>query len=238
MNKTIGVFELGCVPDPLAESYADYASMIIDWLQPALPEVEYQPIALVRDTALPAVTACDAYVYSGSRHGVYDDLPWLGALETFIRQAAAGARPQFGICFGHQIIAQALGGRAESFSGGWSCGVQHYELELDDGPAQLPVYVMHQDQVVAMPPTARNIGRSTQCAIGALDYEAPVRTIQFHPEFSAAYLSDLLRLRGGTAIPSAVASAAARSLDNTVDNTVVARWAAAFFRKHLALSSV
>ncbi|MEX2480003.1 MAG: type 1 glutamine amidotransferase [Gammaproteobacteria bacterium] len=238
MNKTIGVFELGRVPDALADSYADYASMIIDWLRPALPEVDYQPIALVRDTPLPPVTACDAYVYSGSRHGVYDDLPWLGLLEGFIRQAAACARPQFGICFGHQIIAQALGGQAESFSGGWSCGVQLYELELDNGPAQLPVYVMHQDQITAMPPAARNIGHSAQCAIGALDYEAPIRSIQFHPEFSAAYVSDLLRLRGGTAIPTAVAAAAARSLDSAVDNTLIARWAAEFFRAHLELTGV
>ena len=145
MRPTLRAFELGLIPERLLDAHPDYATMIIEWLAPALPEADFLPLRVVRGEALPEVSRCAGYLYSGSRHGVYEPLPWIAPLQAFVRDAACHSRPQFGICFGHQLIASALEGSARLHEGGWNCGVQTYSLEIDGASRELPVYVMHQD---------------------------------------------------------------------------------------------
>ena len=59
----------------------------------------------------------DGWLITGSRHGAYEDHPWIPPLEEFIRDAYAAQVPLVGICFGHQIIAQAMGGKVEKYQG-------------------------------------------------------------------------------------------------------------------------
>jgi GMP synthase-like glutamine amidotransferase len=234
-RPVIGVLELGLPPAVLSADYPGYAQMIIDWLQPALPEAEYRVIATVRSGAMPSLEELDGLVYSGSRHGVYDEVEWIAPLEALIRMARVLGKPQFGICFGHQILAQALGGRVQKAARGWSCGVQEYRLATPiDGRDHLRALVMHQDQVLECPPGARVLGGSSTCPIGILEHAPGISSVQFHPEFSADFVCDLLDAYGGNLIPAAVAERARETLSIGLDSSRVASWAATFFRSHLA----
>ena len=91
----------------------------------------------------------DGWLISGSRHGAYEDLPFIAPLETFIREVFSAKIPLIGICFGHQIIAQALGGTVEKFAGGWSVGATEYQLDGE----QVMLNAWHHDQVTSLPGT-------------------------------------------------------------------------------------
>lgn len=136
-RKTIGVVETGLTPDELKSQYPDYGAMISQWLQPATDAalsgsgrtIGYTRISPIRGEMFPGVDQFDGYIYSGSKHGVYDDIPWIEPMMTFIRDVADAKIPQLGICFGHQVMAQALGGKAEKSTRGWGCGIQTYALD-------------------------------------------------------------------------------------------------------------
>jgi GMP synthase-like glutamine amidotransferase len=231
----IAVFELGEIPVQLNHKYPDYPKMIAEWLAPSMPEAEFTGMSPVTGEPVPPVGAFDGYIYSGSRHGVYDDLEWIEPLKVFIRAATAAGKPQFGICFGHQIAAEALGGRAVKSEQGWGIGVHTYRMRMQEIGAEreVPVMVMHQDQVIEVPRNARILGGNTFCPIGAVRYDDVVLTVQFHPEFSIEYMSDLLDLRGGVTFPADRTETARESLVNQADGRLIADLAAGFFRKHL-----
>ena len=105
----IGIIECGPVPAALQAQYISYPAMFEAQLTPLLPDARFTTISVVNGETLPAPDAFDAWLIPGSRHGVYDDLPWIAPLKDFIREAARLKRPMAGVCFGHQIIAEALG---------------------------------------------------------------------------------------------------------------------------------
>lgn len=234
--KRVVVLELGELPREIAHRHPYYPKMISQWLSPSLPEFAFSGMSPVRGEALPAPDAFDGYVYSGSRHGVYDDLDWIEPLKAFIRAVGAAGKPQFGICFGHQIMAEALGGKAVKSDKGWGCGVDVYDVRLNGSRqhvTQVPVMIWHQDQVIALPDSADVLGGNEFCPIGVVRYQIPALSVQFHPEFSKQYITDLLDLRGGTVIPANLAAAARESLQRPPDSGLVAEWTGDFFREHL-----
>lgn len=190
----IGIIECGSVPAALQDRYISYPAMFQAQLQVLLPEASFTTISVVNGEALPAPESCDAWLIPGSRHGVYDDLPWIDPLKTFIRDAARLKRhPVVGVCFGHQIIAEALGGKVEKAATGWRIGLEQYSTNLGDAAGSVMMPAFHQDQIVVPPPEAEVVAQSAACAFAALRYrQAPIFSVQFHPEFSRAYLSDLI----------------------------------------------
>jgi GMP synthase-like glutamine amidotransferase len=238
MNETamnIAIFELGEIPEELSDRYPDYPKMIAGWLSPSMPEAKFTGISPVRGDKLPRLDAYDGYIYSGSRHGVYDGLNWIEPVKSFIRSVAGFRKPQFGICFGHQIIAEAMGGKAVKSDRGWGVGVHTYGIgQMSTGNTkQVPVMVMHQDQVIALPYTAEVIGGNEFCPIGVARYPESVLTVQFHPEFNMDYMVDLLDLRGGITIPIERTDAARNSLVQTPEDRQIGDWTADFFRVNL-----
>lgn len=193
----IGIIECGPVPAPLQDTYISYPAMFATQLGALLPDASFTTISVVNGEPLPAPDACDAWLIPGSRHGVYDDLPWIAPLKTFIREAAKLKRPMAGVCFGHQIIAEALGGKVEKAAVGFRIGMERYETTLDGTAGSVTMPAFHQDQIVVQPPNSEVVARTDACAFAALRYtEAPVFSVQFHPEFSRAYLSDLIDCMG------------------------------------------
>lgn len=190
----IGIIECGPVPAALRERYDSYPAMFAAQLQPLLPAATFTTLSVVNGEALPDPSAQDAYLLTGSRHGVYDDLPWIAPLKSFIRAAALEQRrPMVGICFGHQIIAEALGGKVEKASIGFRIGVERYDTAR--GALAMPAF--HQDQIVVQPPDSEIVAKSAACAYAGLRYTAaPVLSLQFHPEFSRDYLADLIAVMG------------------------------------------
>ncbi|MDJ1007942.1 MAG: type 1 glutamine amidotransferase [Paracoccaceae bacterium] len=167
----------------------------------------------------------DGWIITGSKHGVYDDLAFIAKLEDFIRAAFAANRPMVGICFGHQIIAQAMGGTVVKFPGGWGAGHSIYDFHGET----VPLVAWHQDQVVEPPDTAEVIATSTFCEYAALLYGANALTIQAHPEYGRGELSALIDIRGPTMDPDVVSRASA-NIDAPIGSAEVGDKIAAFFK--------
>lgn len=231
----IGILETGRPPEGL-EQHGSYGAMFERLLGPDLDYVVYPVI----DDVLPErVDAADGWLVTGSRFGVYDDAPWIRRLEAFVRELVAARVPLVGVCFGHQILASALGARVEKAEAGWGVGPHAYEIVerppwLTTPSERFTLNAMHQDQVLSLPPGARLIARSDFCPYAALAYGDHAMTIQAHPEFDNAYERALIGLRRGALIPEERADPALAATAETgvaTDAPNAARWIRDFFAK-------
>lgn len=221
----IGILQTGAAPDALAPTSGDYPDMFVRLLDGhGFGFTTYR----VLDGQFPAaVTDCDGWLITGSRHGAYEDHPWIPPLEDFIRAAFAAHVPVVGICFGHQIIAQAMGGRVEKYAGGWSVGPTDYDF----GGQTMTLNAWHQDQVTVKPEGATVIASNDFCANAALLYDDRALTVQAHPEFGPAFVDGLMKTRGPGLVPAPLLAAAAAKLDAPLQDRTMAAQIAAFFKQ-------
>ncbi|MFV0245878.1 MAG: type 1 glutamine amidotransferase [Qingshengfaniella sp.] len=174
----------------------------------------------------------EAWLVSGSAHGVYDDLPFIPPLEDFLRAIHAAALPMAGICFGHQIIAQALGGTVRRHPGGWRLGRQTYRIE---GLGDLSLNAWHHDQVITPPAGARVVAANPGCPIAGLAYGDRILTVQPHPEFSDPVLSRLAQGReGAPGYPPGLTGLVTTGTDTPLGSPRLADWMADFLERAAA----
>ncbi len=221
----IGILQTGHVPDDLAQNHGHYEQMFSTLLGGY--GFEFANYAVV-DNEFPAtVDECDGWLITGSRHGAYEDHDWIPPLEDLIRNIYAADVPLVGVCFGHQIMAQALGGKVEKFGGLW--GVGNLTYTTTDG-SQLTLLAMHQDQVTQRPPEATVTVTSEFCENAGLAYKGNAMSIQPHPEFTPAFMRELINMRKGTVIPDDQAGPALEKLDVANDSAAYAKKIAEFFK--------
>jgi GMP synthase-like glutamine amidotransferase len=178
----------------------------------------------VQAGALPDPDSHDAVIVMGSPAGVYDPLPWIAPLVDFIRGSAA--TPMVGICFGHQVMAHALGGHAEKSDKGWGAGLHRYRIAGSepwlDEQGEINIPASHQDQVVIQPPNTRVVAQSGFTPFAALAWaDRPAISFQFHPEFTVDYAKALIEARRDR-IPDP--DSAIASLDAPNDTARVGGW--------------
>lgn len=175
---------------------------------------------------------CDAYLCTGSRWSVYDEVPWIHELKVFVRRVQAARTPFVGICFGHQMLAEALGGKVEKSAYGWGVGIRDVEFTLVEPwmqPRQttLKLHYMHQDQVMRLPANSLVLARSEHCPVAAFRVGETILGLQAHPEFtndySAALLTDRIARIGAERVAAAQASLAQRT-----DEAVFVQWVVEF----------
>ena len=235
----IGILVTGRVHEDLVPRHGDYAEMFERLIGAAAPDFAFRAW-YVLDGELPgSVEDCDGWLITGSKHGVYDGLPWIPRLRDFLAQARAAGRPIVGICFGHQILAEALGGAAAKSERGWGVGLRRYRVVrrpgwMADAPDEIAIHAMHQDQVTAIPGDATVLAANDHAPYAMLAYGDPERpdaiSLQPHPEFSEPYARDLLEVRAGVSFPHETAEAGIASLGAPADNERFARWAVAYLR--------
>ncbi len=220
----IGILQTGHLPEEMAKVTGDYDTLFRKLLGGHGLDLTVWNVV---DMEFPdSVHDAEGWLITGSKHGVYDDLPFIPPLEDFIRKAYAEKVPLVGVCFGHQIIAQALGGKVEKFSGGWAVGPQ--VVDWDGTPLTLNAW--HQDQVIEPPEGARVLASNDFCRYGALLYGDRAFTVQTHPEFTSAEVDFLLRTRAPGVVPEPLREQAAANLDRALDNARLADRIADFFK--------
>ena len=229
----ICILENGRTPDDLIDEFGSYPKMIDQWLSPYLPEATFTYLSPVRGEKLPAPGDFDGFILTGSKHSTYERSPWMVGLIALLQQLRQKRIPVFGICFGHQIMADAYGGLNAKSSKGWGVGAHQYNYETPDLPGSTASFVFHQDQVQKVPPEATRIGGSAHCANGGVAYAFPASSGQYHPEFSAEYIQALAKKFRGDLLSDSVSANALDSIAHLpVDASPVAKWVADFFRTH------
>lgn len=184
---------------------------------------------------LPArAESCQAYIVTGSACGVYDPLPWIAGLKSFLR-SARGRAALVGICFGHQVMAEAFGGKVVKSPKGWGVGAHRYDVLSPrpwlEGRTAMTLPASHQDQVVELPPSAEVVAGSDFAPFGLLAYtDQPAISLQLHPEFEPDYAIALVEhLRGG-GLGDEKAQSAIASLRGPMDSIDAANWIRSFLR--------
>lgn len=223
----IGILLCGHAQKEIIEKYGDYTEIYPRML--AGYGFDYVGFNVVDMEFPSSINDADGWLLTGSRYGVYDDVPFIAPLEQFIRDIYAADVPMVGICFGHQIIAQALGGKVEKFAGGWSIGPTEYEFE-DDGSVTLNAW--HQDQVVVPPDSARTIASGQFCEHAAMIIGKKTLTIQAHPEFPNEITKDYVGLRRHLPqYPDGIMANALKKLNSPIDDTLIGDKIASFFKQ-------
>ena len=188
---------------------------------------EFKDYAVVNGEFPSSINDCEGWLVTGSKHGAYEDHAWIPPLEDFIREVYASNLPIVGICFGHQIMAQALGGKVEKFGGLWGMGTQEYAHP--DG-TKTKLLAMHQDQVIEKPPEAEIVASNDFCKMAGLAYKNRALSFQPHPEFSHEFMEDLIKSRAGTVIPNDQADPALKDVYAANDSNEYSQRIADFFK--------
>ncbi|MDQ0466029.1 GMP synthase-like glutamine amidotransferase [Caulobacter ginsengisoli] len=228
----IGILETGAPPPGLVERFGDYGAMFRDLLGPGYDYVSYDVAA----GKLPgAADEAQAFLITGSSAGVYDDLPWIAPLGDFLK-SVRGRVPLVGVCFGHQMMAEAFGGKVIKSPKGWGVGLNRYMVEKHadwmDGGDTLAVPGSHQDQVVELPPGVEVLAGSDFCPYGLLDYPGDkAMSVQLHPEFKPPYAQALIEARRGSRYTEAQADTAIASLQLPNDNARLGGWIGDFLAR-------
>jgi len=223
----IGILETGRPPRALQEQYGDYPAMFMDLLGPQFGAETFD----VASGELPSdPDEYEAYLITGSPAGVYEPLPWIDPLCSFIREARDSKL--VGVCFGHQVMAEALGGKVIKSPKGWGTGLHHYSVVrrepwMDDA-SDVAIPASHQDQVVAQPPNTHVIVRSEFTPFAGLAWaDRPAISFQFHPEFAPPFARALIEKRYDI-VPDP--DAAIASLEAPNDNARVGGWMRRFLK--------
>jgi len=217
----ITIIETGLVSEPTRARFGSFPQMFERMIRAADTSIHFDTVSNINGERLPDPGTLQAILITGSPAGVYDELDWIAPLEDFVRAAYASQIPMVGVCFGHQLMAQVLGGRVEKSEKGWGIGRHVYDIAPGNGVIdgeRIAIAASHQDQVIEPPLGARTILTSAFTEHAGLLYgNGSALSVQPHPEFDTGFAHLCCDIRKGHA-PDAVIAQAKASLAEPVDN--------------------
>lgn len=220
----IGILKCGQAPEVMRGASGDYDDMFERLLAGRGFTFDSYHVEAMEFPA--DIRAADGWLITGSKHGVYEDHAFIPPLEDFIRRAMAAGVPMVGVCFGHQIIAQALGGEVIKHPSGWAVGAQDYVF----GPDRVTLNAWHQDQVIRAPQGAERAATSPFCEHAALVYGDRAFTVQAHPEFDDAFVEGLIEHRAKGVVPPPLLAEARARMGEATGTPALADRIEAFFK--------
>jgi GMP synthase-like glutamine amidotransferase len=230
----IGILEADVLDDEVIQLYGSYTERFEALLRTVEPQLDFQTYSVMQQHYPQNIDACDAYLVTGSKFSVYEDVDWIPRLEQFVVDCVALEKKLIGICFGHQLIAQALGGQVQKHTAGWGVGlassdVTHMPPWLMPAQQQFSLLVNHQDQVTRLPQQASLVATNEFCPVAAYQVDGSIISFQGHPEFNRDYLQ-YLATKNRQNIGEKAYQQAIQSLNQNLDHDLVAQWIVNFIR--------
>jgi GMP synthase-like glutamine amidotransferase len=237
----IGILKTDAVRPEWVSEFGEYPDMFERLVLAADPSATFS-VWDVEEGVYPSdsdVDTVDGFIITGSKSSAYADKEWIRNLERLVQELHAKRKKMVGICFGHQVIARALGGTVAKSDKGWGVGVNVYNVsELpvqgDDeirggGSGFLKLVASHQDQVTVLPPGARTVVSNDHCENAGFVIGEHVLTLQGHPEFSAEYSEAIMAFRHDMIGAERVSQGRASLVTHQHEGPRVARWMVDFF---------
>lgn len=235
----IGILQCDSVDASLQPEFGDYPEMHSRLLTAAAahPDLTFRVYNLTAGEFPGSTGECDAWLFTGSKWSVYDCDVWISRAHQFARELHAKRRPTLGICFGHQLICQALGGTVGQADAGWGVGVHTTRILkrrpwMEPGRDALSLVVSHQDQVIEPPAEAAQLASHPFCPYDMLEIGEHILTLQGHPEFPKGYSRAVMDMRRDI-IGESTYRAGVASLDQPVDADLAAGWMLGFLQRAL-----
>ena len=227
----IGILQTGETPKTLHAKHGRYPDMFKALFARAGGDESFAVYDVRRGRLPKTPDACDGYIITGSRYGVYEKLPWIARLLEYTQTLYRARRPIVGVCFGHQALAQAFGGQVIKSPKGWGVGLQSWDVLratpfMKKAPKRFSLLSFHQDQVIKLPRGAVRLFGNAFCQNAGFAIGNRIFAVQGHPEFPPGFCGALAQYRSATLPPQAL-SAAARGGRN--DSLLCVRWMRAFF---------
>lgn len=210
-----------------AQQHPDDGQKFSALLHRVRPDWDIQ-IYSVKDNIFPDTLDFDGLLITGSPASVHDGAPWITTLEQLVRKAVHKKVPMFGACFGHQVIARALGAKVGHNPDGWVLG--RIETKFEEGDTPVPFYAAHKEQVTTLPEGAKIVARTPGCEIAGFAIDNHVLTTQYHPEMTNSFVTALLDAFADQ-IGKEITDRAAQTLVNDTDLDALAEWIATFFEQ-------
>jgi len=228
----ITIVETGVIPPEPRAQHGCFPQMFERMIGGADATASFATVRLMDGEALPDPTQLEAILITGSPAGVYEDLDWIAPLERFVRAAYEARIPMTGVCFGHQLIAQALGGTVRKSEKGWGIGRHVYDVAPGNGVIggeKIAIAASHQDQVIEPPAGATTIFHSSFTPHAGLLYaNGTAMSVQPHPEFTVAFADWCCEKAGRASAPATLVASAKASLEQPLDHADLGRAIARF----------
>ena len=220
----VGLLMCDHVSPEYRERFGDYS----DKFERLFPELDFAIYDVVNNEFPDRVDECEVYMATGSRFSVYNKLKWIERLKLFIKQIHDRDSYYVGLCFGHQLIGESLGGKVEKAPGGWCVGVHEFELKEDEEwikPTQekFNLLMMCQDQILELPEEAKTLAGSPNCPNGMIRIRDKILGVQAHPEFSKEYNQLLMETRMNK-MGDDVATEGIATLAKDIHNDLIRTW--------------
>jgi GMP synthase-like glutamine amidotransferase len=223
--------------DQTPGSYQEkYAPIFLKYLQKIMPQETIRTYEVAQGLLPQNVNECKAWIIGGSPASAYDHDKWILDLEKFTLLCHENKKKVLGICFGHQLIAKAIGGKVENSDKGWGVGVREFSISPKVTWMEEPkletcsLLFSHQDQVLELPKEATILGQDDFCKIQMYSVGEHIFSIQGHPEFTIDYAKERYDSRKDK-ITSTVYEKAISSLSVPTDEVVIGQWIANFFNQ-------
>jgi len=230
----IGILQCDSTMKQFQAEHGNYPGMFMSLFRSVDPELEFEVFNVELEQYPQAPEMYDAYLITGSRHSVYDSKRWIKNLEKYVLELHERKCPMVGICFGHQMIARALGGKTEVAKQGWMVGVQNYQTVsaqkwIQPALEKFSLLASHKDQVTKLPKNAELIAEGDYCPYASFRIENHILTFQAHPEFQKEYSKALIHYRRQILGPE-VFQTGIKSLGQSIQTQEITHWMINFLR--------
>jgi GMP synthase-like glutamine amidotransferase len=211
-----------------------YEPMAIKYLKHLGEQVSISPYKVAQGEWPSETEEMDLWVITGSPKSSYDNDEWITELKSWVVKAHALKKNILGICFGHQLIAEALGGKVEKANVGWGVGVRNFNIDSKEAWMQpssesVSLLVSHADQVTGLPKDAKAFGSSGFCKYECFFIGQNILSFQGHPEFTPIYARDRMVARKNI-LGDKLFNKAKKSSFKPCDHQTIGEWTQQFFK--------